>query len=72
MAVEHTHKIIDIVGVADESIAQAVRNAVTRTSQTIRNLEWFEVAEIRGRIEDNKPVFQVQVRIGFRVEDQSL
>jgi dodecin len=72
MTVEHTKKIIDVVGVSDESMAQAVKNAVTKASQTVRNLEWFEVSDIRGRIENNQPVFQVTVKIGFQVENQSV
>ncbi|MEX2237058.1 MAG: dodecin [Dehalococcoidia bacterium] len=72
MSVEQTKKVIEIVGVSEESIAIAVANAVTKASQTLRNLEWFEVEQIRGRIENSKPVFQVTVRIGFQVENQTV
>ncbi|MPZ24405.1 MAG: dodecin family protein [Dehalococcoidia bacterium] len=72
MTVEQTKKIVDVVGVSDESIANAVTNAVTRASQTLRGLEWFEVNDIRGRIEGGKPLFQVTVRIGFQIENQNL
>jgi dodecin len=45
---EKTYKIIEVVGVSDESIHQAVRNALMKANQTLRNLDWFEVDQIRG------------------------
>lgn len=66
---DKTYKIIDVVGVSDQSIHQAVRNALAKASQTLRNLDWFEVRNIRGAITKNgEPEFQVEVRIGFRLE----
>jgi flavin-binding protein dodecin len=66
---EHTYPIIDVVGVSDESIHQAVRNALAKARQTIRNIDWFEVGQVRGSVnKDGSPTFQVEVRIGFRYE----
>lgn len=65
---EKTYKIIEVVGVSDESIHQAVRNALTKANQTLRNLDWFEVDQIRGAVRNGQPEFQVEVRIGFRLE----
>ena len=66
---EHTYPIIDVVGVSDESIHQAVRNALTKARQTIRNIDWFEVGQVRGSVsKDGSPTFQVEVRIGFRYD----
>jgi flavin-binding protein dodecin len=65
---EKTYKIIEVVGMSDESIHQAVRNALTKASQTLRNIDWFEVGQVRGSVKNAKPEFQVQVRIGFRLE----
>ena len=66
---EHTYPIIDVVGVSDESIHQAVRNALTKARQTIRNIDWFEVGQVRGSVsKDGWPTFQVEVRIGFRYD----
>jgi len=45
---EKTYKIIEVVGVSDESVHQAVRNALMKANQTLRNLDWFEVDQIRG------------------------
>ena len=67
-----TYKIIEVVGVSDDSIQQAVRNALTKARQTIRNIDWFEVKEIRGSVNSKgEPQFQVEVRIGFRLEGEA-
>ena len=42
---DKTYKIIEVVGVSDDSVQQAVRNAITKARQTIRNIDWFEVEE---------------------------
>ena len=64
----HTYKVIDLVGTSEESIAAAVRAAVDRASETLKGLDWFEVSQIRGRIEGGHVAeFQVGVKIGFRV-----
>ncbi len=66
---DKTYKIIEVIGVSDDSIHQAVRNAIAKASQTLRNIDWFEVKDIRGSVDKNgNPVFQVEVRIGFRLE----
>jgi flavin-binding protein dodecin len=66
---DKTYKIIEVVGVSEDSIQQAVRNALKKASQTIRNIDWFEVKEIRGALmKSGAPQFQVEVRIGFRLE----
>lgn len=67
---DHTYRITEIVGSSPESIDQAIRNAVARAGATLRQLDWFEVTEIRGWI-DNGEVghFQVTMKIGFRLDD---
>jgi flavin-binding protein dodecin len=65
---EKTYSVIDVVGVSDESIHQAVRNALMKAGQTLRNLDWFEVDQIRGAVKNGQPEFQVQVKIRFRLE----
>jgi dodecin len=68
---EKTYKIIEVVGVSEESIQHAIRNALVKASQTLRNLDWFEVDQIRGAVRNGQPEFQVQVRIGFRLEEDA-
>lgn len=63
-----TYKLLEVVGVAEESVQQAVRNAVTRAGQTLSGLGWFEVTQIRGLIKDaDVTEFQVTVKMGFRL-----
>ena len=65
---EPTYKIIRLVGVSEESIADAVRQGVARAAETLKGLDWFEVVEIRGTIKEGKvDRFQVVMNIGFRV-----
>ena len=66
---EKTFKIIEICGVSGDSYAQATRNAVSKASETLRNLEWFEVVSERGYIRDGKVAeFQVVMKVGFRLD----
>jgi dodecin len=67
---DHTYRVTEIVGSSPESLQQAIRNGVERASQTLRNLEWFEVSEIRGQIADGAVAhFQVGLKVGFRLDD---
>jgi dodecin len=65
---DKTYKIIEVVGVSEESTTQAVRNALAKAQQTLRNIDWFEVKNIRGAVHGPECQFQVEVRIGFRLE----
>jgi len=67
---EHTYRVTEIVGTSPESLEQAVRNGIARAGQTLRNLEWFKVSEIRGQIADGAVAqFQVGLKVGFRLDD---
>ena len=69
MAIGSTYKVLELVGSSNESIQQGIDGAITRASQTIRNLDWFEVREIRGTIDGDKANwYQVKLGIGFRVD----
>ena len=66
---DKTYDVVEIVGVSEDSVHQAVRNALTKASQTLRNIDWFEVKNTRGSVGKNGELtFQVEVRIGFRLE----
>ncbi len=66
---DKSYKVIEVVGVSDDSVQQAIRAAIKKASETLRNLDWFEVRDIRGSIDKKaKPTFQVTVRIGFRLD----
>ena len=67
---DHVYKIIDLVGTSDTSIEDAIQTAIARASRTMRNLRWFEVAQMRGHIEDGKVRhYQVVLKVGFTLED---
>ena len=65
---EKTYKLIELVGVSEESVQQAVRNAIARASQSLKGIDWFEMTEVRGLVKDGKvSQFQVKVKVGFRI-----
>jgi hypothetical protein len=67
---EHVYKVVELVGSSPTSVEDAINSAVTRASQTLRNLRWFEVLQTRGQIEDGKVQhFQVTLRVGFTLEE---
>jgi flavin-binding protein dodecin len=67
---DHTYRVTEIVGSSPESLQQAIRNGVERAGQTLRNVEWFEVTEIRGQVADGAVAhFQVGLKVGFRLDD---
>ena len=67
---DHIYKKIELVGSSPEGVEQAVNNAITKAGQSIRNMRWFEVAEIRGHIDEGKVAhWQVTVKIGFTLDE---
>jgi flavin-binding protein dodecin len=65
----HTYSISEIVGTSSEGADAAVRNGIAEAAKTLRNLDWFEVKEIRGHLEDGKVAdWQVTIKLGFRLE----
>jgi flavin-binding protein dodecin len=66
----HVYKVVEIVGASETSIDDAIKTAVKRASETLRNLRWFEVLNTRGDIEEGEIAhFQVTLRIGFTLEE---
>ena len=66
---EHVYKTVEIVGSSTIGPDDAVKRAIARASQTVRNLRWFEVIDTRGRIENGEIAhWQVTVKIGFTLE----
>ena len=62
-------KYIEVVGESTDSFADAVRDAIEEAAKTVRGMEWFEIASLRGRISKDKVErFQAVVKIGFKVE----
>ena len=69
---DHTYRVTEIVGTSHESMDAAIRNGIDRAGQTLRNLDWFEVTQVRGQIVDGRVEhFQVGLKVGFRLENQA-
>ncbi|MFG2595655.1 dodecin [Streptomyces sp. NPDC048462] len=67
----HTYRVTEIVGTSHEGIDAAVRNGVARASETLHNLDWFEMTEVRGQIKDGRiEHYQVGMKVGFRLDDK--
>lgn len=66
---DHIYKKIELVGSSKESIESAAQNAIKKASDSVRNMRWMEVGEIRGHIVDGAiDHWQVGVKIGFTLE----
>jgi len=64
--IDHTYRKIELTGSSTVSMQEAIENAVSKASQTISNMRWFEVVETRGHITDNKIAhWQVTIKVGF-------
>jgi dodecin len=67
---EHVYKVVEVVGSSEISVSKAIDRAIEKASQTLRNLGWFEVGQVRGHIENGKVAhYQVTLKLGFRLED---
>ena len=67
---EHVYKVVEVVGSSEVSVSKAIDRAIEKASQTLRNLGWFEVGQVRGHIENGKVAhYQVTLKLGFRLED---
>lgn len=66
---DHVYKKVEIVGSAKDSIEHAINNALAEASKSISHMEWFEVQETRGHIENGQVGhYQVVLKVGFRIE----
>ena len=69
---QHVYKVVDLVGSSSNSIEDAIRSAIARANNTLRNLRWFEVVETRGHIEGGEVHhYQVTLKVGFTLEEDT-
>ncbi len=67
---DHVYKQIELTGSSKTSIEDAIQNAITKASETLRNLNWFQVVETRGYLQNGKVEYwQVTIKVGFRLDD---
>ncbi|HIG64274.1 MAG TPA: dodecin domain-containing protein [Methyloprofundus sp.] len=63
---DHTYKKIELTGSSNVGMQEAIESAVTKASETIQNMRWFEVVETRGHIDNGKVAhWQVTIKVGF-------
>jgi flavin-binding protein dodecin len=66
---DHVYRKTELVGSSTSSVSDAIETAIARAAKTLRHIEWFEVGEIRGHVQDGKVAhYQVVLKVGFRVE----
>lgn len=69
---DHVYKLVEVTGSSSESIDDAIRTAIARASATLRLVEWFQVVETRGHVQDGAVAhFQVTLKVGFRLDEPS-
>jgi dodecin len=69
---QHIYKTIELVGSSTDGVEDAVRKAIAKAAETVRNLRWFEVTETRGHIEGGQVAhWQITLKIGFTLEDEA-
>jgi dodecin len=67
---EHVYKSVEITGTSAAGVREAIDNGIAKAAETLRHLDWFQVTEIRGHIEDGRAAhYQVTMKLGFRLED---
>jgi dodecin len=68
---DHVYKSVEITGSSTEGVTEAIDRAIAKASESLRQLDWFEVVTVRGHIGDDGRVahYQVTLKIGFRLEE---
>jgi dodecin len=68
---DHVYKVVELAGSSKDSIEDAIRTAITRADQSLRNMRWFEVVETRGQVAQGEVLhFQVTLKVGFTLEGE--
>jgi flavin-binding protein dodecin len=71
MSESDTYKIVEVAGTSPDGVTEAMRSGVKRAARTLRAVNWIEVTSVRGHVEgDEIAHFQVEMKIGFKLEDQ--
>ncbi|RAG82536.1 dodecin family protein [Streptacidiphilus pinicola] len=69
---DHTYRVTEIVGTSSEGVDAAIRSALGRAARTLHGLDWFEVTQVRGSIENGEvKQFQVGLKVGFRLDESA-
>ena len=66
---DHVYKSVEITGSSESGVQEAIDGALTKAAKSLRNIDWFEVTEIRGALVEGATHYQTTLKIGFRLED---
>jgi dodecin len=67
---DHVYKLVELTGSSKTNMEDAIQNAITKASQTVHHMHWFQVVDTRGTIDNGKvDYWQVTIKVGFRLED---
>jgi dodecin len=68
---DHVYSVSEIVGSSPGTIDDAIRNALERAARTLRHLDWFEMTQVRGQLDEDGSIayYQVMLKVGFRLEN---
>jgi flavin-binding protein dodecin len=67
---DHIYKHIELTGSSKTSIEDAIQNAVVKANESVRNMRWFQMIDLRGHLDNGKVShWQVTIKIGFTLED---
>lgn len=66
---DHVYKSLELTGSSTVGIEDAVNKAIAKASETLRNIQWFNVVETRGQVQNGKVAhWQVTIKVGFTLE----
>lgn len=61
-------KVIEVISSSEKGIDDAIQNAVTEASKTVRNIDSVWVKDIKAHVKDNKvTTYGVVCKISFRL-----
>lgn len=67
---KHVYKKLELVGSSPEGVEDAINSAISRCGESVRNLRWFEVTQVRGEIANGKIAhYQVAIKVGFTLDE---
>jgi dodecin len=67
---KHVYKKVELVGSSPDGVEDAINSAIARCGESVRNLRWFEVTQVRGEIANGKIAhYQVTMKVGFTLDE---
>ena len=67
---DHIYRVIELARLSEISHANAIKNAISRTSKTTRNQRWSSDPDA-GEIEEGEVRhYQVAMKVGLTLEDR--